>query len=759
MYSASDILIRKTGDCETIWLSQRLIVECCGISEAYLRTKTRPQYKQSLPTSWSHLAERSDFFFGDSGKSWRWGRKAGQFYYDYDRIPDRAPVRYRSMLPTKEELIAIVEQQNTRFARQRDAAAISTLTEAVVNFASNDDAHYIQTQSGYQIDIATARDYGRALAWCRLIKQVTTNRQFELYGVKTAAAFYELCAARLAELKIKNLKTNTPATLRNKIAAMPADIDEQRQWIISAKYGNNNRQIVGKIQLVDYETGVVYPFDIHQAIMYAAYMNFDGPEKETLTTLYNEVYAPLMVEYGSNPVEYRTFCNHLSKLSARLLNDRTRHGTEYYKKQLLTYIPSEKLQYAHSLFCGDGSGLFAYRYSTAKGELNYMNLYAILITDVATGYIAGWAAAPQGSHVETPEMVRQAVRMAAINSGRQTMFEFVSDNHGAFTDGYNKEWLRDAFSRVRTIAPHNSQANPAETMFRLFKNSTLRSMRNFVRTSHNATIGNRANLDKIEKWEYPTYSEALVQLAERINIWNNTCRRGADATPAERFATNKNPQCQPIDPVQLRRILGTSTQTEVSRMRGFVTVGAKGTQTMYEIADYETTGAEMISRATGNQYYTHMTVVYDDTAADLYSTDGKYVMTCERVGKASQSYAEKTEEQRLNQQHLKERKERQMEAVATHERDVQDAMRLLAPGWDYDAAVKFGGSKESINGEAEGFVDTEIKAATQKQIQKSLHQIEKAEKRKAESKQQKEVATVQISHQALISRRIPEIYK
>ncbi|MEG2495521.1 MAG: hypothetical protein RSB32_07475, partial [Mucinivorans sp.] len=329
----------------------------------------------------------------------------------------------------------------------------------------------------------------------------------------------------------------------------------------------------------------------------------------------------------------------------------------------------------------------------------------------------------------------------------------------AFTDTENKEWLRDVFNRVRTIAPHNSQANPAETMFRLFKNSTLRSMKNFVRTSHNATIGNRANLDKIETWEYPTYGQALVQLSQRIEKWNNTKRPGADATPAELFSVNKNPQCQPIDPIQSRRILGTRTQTEVSRMRGFVTVGAKGKEAMYEIADYETTGAQMICRATGNQYYTNMDVVYDETAADLYSADGRYVMTCERLGKASQSYVEKTEEQRLNQQHLKERKERQMNVVAAHERDVQDAMQLLSPEWNYDAAVKFGGSKESINNEAEGLVDTAIKAATQKQAQKSLHHYEKIEKRKAENVQQKVIESEQRKHLTLIRKRISEIYR
>lgn len=39
-------------------------------------------------------------------------------------------------------------------------------------------------------------------------------------------------------------------------------------------------------------------------------------------------------------------------------------------------------------------------------------------------------------------------------------------------------------------------------------------------------------------------------------------------------------------------------------------------------------GAEAIARATGNGYDSRVQVVYDESGADLYSIDGRYIMTC-----------------------------------------------------------------------------------------------------------------------------------
>ena len=102
MILPNDILIRATSDGQTVWVSQRMVCEVCDSPEETLR-KGIERYESSLPPSWRKVADQSDFFLGKKeGKAWRWGRKGGQYYYDYDHIPNRKPTCYRDMLPSKE---------------------------------------------------------------------------------------------------------------------------------------------------------------------------------------------------------------------------------------------------------------------------------------------------------------------------------------------------------------------------------------------------------------------------------------------------------------------------------------------------------------------------------------------------------------------------------------------------------------------------------------------------------------------------------
>lgn len=746
MILPNDILLRTTSEGVTLWVSQRLVVERCGVSEDILRTTARKRYKQSLPASWQKVAGNAEFWLGDTGKSWRWGRRGGQYYYDYARIPDRAPSCYRSLLPTREELEAFVEDNNLSQSRERRAALRGSLTAAVAELEDSSDVRWIQTQSGFQIELAMCRDYGRALAWCRLVKSVIRDGRVVDYGVATNGDFYDSCAAIIADLHLSNFRVTTGASLRKKLAGFPADVEEQRRWIISGKIGNNNRQIVGKYPLVDTETGEIYKFDIHQAVMFAAYMNIDGPEKEHLQDLYNEAYVPAMNEFNLIPAAYRTFCNHLSRLSTRLLLDAERHGWEYYRKHYLTYTPSEKLTWAHSLFCGDGSGLFGYRYTLRSrrgngsyfSEVRVMNLYAILISDVHSGYIAGYGIAPEGEHKETFEMLQAAVRMAVRNGGNQTMFEFVSDNHPAFSSEQSRDFLHKAFNRVRRIAPGNSQANPAETQFRLFKNSTLRHYRNFIRSSHNAAIDNRANIENLDKYDYPTYDEAVRQLEEAVTAWNNK-KRGNGKTPAEMFA-EKNPACQPLDAVALRQINGQQAQTNVERLRGIINPSGRRGGMSYEIPNYTGEGVAAISRATGNGYDSSVRVVYDETGADLYSMDGRYILTCAPAVHSSMAHIEATADTMEARKHHRERKEAQMEAVWQCRDEVERMTDYLA-GNGYTEAVQLGARKEDINGEYEAFVNVSI--ADKKAAARKLRALEVNDERREAAEQLREAASIE----------------
>jgi hypothetical protein len=44
-FKQGDIITRNTGDTPTVWLSQRFVIDVCGVSESYLRTKARKDTK------------------------------------------------------------------------------------------------------------------------------------------------------------------------------------------------------------------------------------------------------------------------------------------------------------------------------------------------------------------------------------------------------------------------------------------------------------------------------------------------------------------------------------------------------------------------------------------------------------------------------------------------------------------------------------------------------------------------------------------
>lgn len=98
---------------------------------------------------------------------------------------------------------------------------------------------------------------------------------------------------------------------------------------------------------------------------------------------------------------------------------RERHGWKAFSSTFLSYIPSEKLRYGNSLWCADGSGTLAYSYLDKEGKLRSMRLYIMMVSDVATGKIVGWAPASVGQHKETPEMVREAVLMGLRDCGKR----------------------------------------------------------------------------------------------------------------------------------------------------------------------------------------------------------------------------------------------------------------------------------------------------------------------------------------------------
>ncbi|MFS1522114.1 DDE-type integrase/transposase/recombinase [Flavobacterium covae] len=707
MYKQGDILLRKADKTETFWLSQRLVMQTCELKMHYLES-VRNVYKKTVRAC--DLA-KSGQYLPDSGKGWRWAKVNGSFYYAYDNIPDRKPCFYKSKLGTLNDIKQAYQDLGELSKGNLIELAKQSIVNQVVELYDSSDINYYQYNAEVGFNKEKATQLMMSRAWCVFVKNTADNDQFKTLGIKTKSEFYNVCAELIQPLNLEGLSVSSGAYLRNKVDLFPTtNTLAQRSAIISGKYNNTNAMQVGKHKLVDTETGEIINVDIHQAVMFYAFMAVGQGTKLNMRQQYESFYLPTMQDFDLKPTGYENYTRILRQNGLKLLTLKERHGADWYKKSSLAYVPSQKLQFAHSLYCADGSGTINYRYYNKKGEKKTRKLYVLLITDVASSKIVGWSVADKGQSTETFQMLDKAIKMAMETSNYQTMFEFVSDNHSAYTSSESKDLLNMVFNKVRNIQAGNSQANPAELQFKLFKNS-LRGLSNFGSTSWGVSIEGQSNPDYINIDEFPTYEEAIMQFYDIVQRWNET-KRADNLSPNERFE-HKNPKCEAMDKRVIRYLNANHTKVNPAYMRGFIKVtkslgGYNNTKEfLFELPD-PIDSMEIIEKA--NHYKSaEVKVVWDEENADLYSLDGKYLMTCQLAQRAIQSQAEADDanENALNY-HLA-RKQRQINRADNFTESVKNAFdslffndeeeyeEELVNELPYTHQMQLGGNKESYN--------------------------------------------------------------
>lgn len=692
---SQDILLQIDSKGESLWVSERLLVEVCSMSVEYL-WKIRSKYKKSV----RQCDLKRCKLLPDTGKSWRWMRANKTFYYCWDNIPDRSPKYYRSKMGTEtslKEALKGLESEKKDSVKTKIQAELEAMTE--IKYRAEDIRYYMYS-SEVLFPERRADQMARAVAILEMIRYfLNENKYKNLHNGIKKQDFMEYCAEWVQSQELEGMKVSSSVYLLRKIEKAPEDRMEVRDYLVSSKYKNNNAKIVGKHRVYDKDTGEVFSFGIHQALIYTAYMAPGQNTKESMSQQYRNYYLPAIEEWGEEPVSLTAYRSHLKRANMQVKLLRQRHGKDYWRKSSLTYIPSKKLEYAHSLFCGDGSGTVRYKWVDKDGKLRVRKLYVMLVSDVHSSKIVGYSFARLGQSEEDYGMLESATKMAIETSGRQTMFEFISDNHGAFSSEKSNAFLSKVYNVVRRIAAGNSQANPAETQFRLFKQS-LRNLPNFGDTSWGAGIDSQANPDYLRAEDLPSYDEAKLQFEQIVQKWNSTPRRDG-VTPNERFE-NKHPNIAPMDERMLRWIYGNHTQVNTAYMRGFVQVSKtkgydKVSKYIYEIPDYADTGVETIAEATGYQKNTHVKVVWDEQAADLYNIEGAFIMTCLPTAKTSTSHAEADEVSLSAYEHHRRRKKKQGEVVDEFERELKNMTDMMG----YSEHMKYGGSKQSYNEQME----------------------------------------------------------
>lgn len=729
MILPNDILIRATSDVQTVWVSQRMVCEVCEITEGYM-WKVCTLYKQSLPPSWQQVTNQGEFFLGNkAGKAWRWGRKGGQYYYDYDHIPNRKPTCYRDKLPSKEELLAAVEDGRLDSSRTRKSKVINALLETVKSYEIVDDFIYFTRFTIGDKDIfdtQRARDLQRAAAWCRFLKEAPAKIKDGTLGFRTLIGLYKVCASYLQKENLTGFRIKSPEYLRKKIASLPNEDDAMLTALVSGKYCNDNRRIIGKSEIVDYSTGEVLKYDAHQAMIMTYWLNPGRSQKDTKQTLYN-LYAYDMECLSIEPVKLSTFTHYINNWNNQYLCAAERHGKSYAKNAFRPYVPSQSLKYANSLWVSDGSGVVPYRYQDQYGKWRMMKMYTMLITDVASRYLAGYSISRKGEHIEDARMLRDAMRMALLDNGKTEVMDFLSDNHGAYTSAESQSFLSMACAHHRTIAPGNSQANPAECIFRLFKRH-FKSYFNLPETSWNArSLESMANPDYYDIMSLPTFSEATELLASAVQEWNTT-RLRCGMTPEEWFRDFKNPRAGQYDGRRYRMATGEVSKCDITYSRSILTVERKDVEYKYDIPADAATVA-LISKHMGYAPKLEVRVYWDAEGADLYTLGGVYMFTCPPAPLASKTYAEATPEGLRALGHHEQKARTYDTMTQEFVEDVLRAKSILSRGYDFN--LQSAGTKEDYNAMREQISAAEVNKATAQRVTKARKAADRLQEKAA----------------------------
>ena len=332
--------MRTFQNTPTVWVSERLICDTLGDNmDEYLRVCARSKYKSSVSP-----CHRTKDILPATGKSWRYARIDGRFYYDYDYIPDRKDTRYRSRLGDKETLMLEADELRSTEARIAEQCSRRSIEEYVKERISNTDLlrfRYYEVNGTCKYNKDKAGELAEAIAWARCVKRLVADGGYKEFGYRTKEEFYKACALILHKKRLEGFTVTTGESLRKKLHYFPADESEQYDFLVSGRYGNDNARKIGKCKLVDEETGEIKRFDLHEALILKLWMNFGGSAKESKIALW-EKYERDIDYLGEKPLSYSTFCHYTNMYNTKRMTYRERHGWKAFSSTFQSNIPSEK---------------------------------------------------------------------------------------------------------------------------------------------------------------------------------------------------------------------------------------------------------------------------------------------------------------------------------------------------------------------------------------------------------------------------------
>lgn len=595
----NDITTRRHADGNTCWLRQSLVIRLLGVSEIYLRVKARPQYlKDVLPCYRS-----KDFLpLSQNNKSWRWGKFDGDFWYEYDAIPNKAPTFYASKLPSISELLKLKKEASN--------TAIATPIESFFKeYVNNNYKQYFTHYGYYKIDqqnkLAKAAAFVDAAKIYIRENNYHSTRDNGIY--KELSKLIEPTGATHLPKHYRNLKAYLQQAIKgqpttelvilkregNTNAAQHCNDDEVASWIINMRFtGKNftNSHIIRKIQWLCSISNKPIPSD-----------RWIGEQMETA----NSKFLTAAGRYGS----------------------KGKYGQQYR-----AYTP-----FANALFAGDcwqvdGSRVNLVNFKQkvtvideGTGNETKLNkeqfLTVVAVRDVHSGQIMGHCynlAENRWTYIEALKM--------AVETANYLPFEIVFDKFPGHNTEEFKTFAADLEARgVKITFTHQATGKAKmerwfgtlQTVFmqdsHYYYGEGIMSNRKFAHRSKEYLAQLRKEANK-EGWNWDTACDEANNIIHAYNTtkYSSYSRKfkSIDLTPEEVHQQSEKPNVIEITAEQFKYLFGFKRKAKISNM-GLIDFQINNVMFNYRCSNYDVVRA--------HEYVTIAYTLEDMSSIEIYA--------------------------------------------------------------------------------------------------------------------------------------------
>lgn len=514
-----------------LWLSERLVREYCNATESYLRWNARRGFRDSVPAH-----RRKQDILPDTGASWRYARQEGQFYYDYDRLPDER----RTMLPAKDKLIALYEDQMA-------AGRTTTLEERFRKAVREDYKMYLADYATYSEEHMSklAKAAAVVVAAARWIVDEDVDPKKDQF-------FFDAREA-VKKIHVQYLPTHH-RRLKDKILAV-LEGQEVKDVVDLPRAGNKNALRYGD-----------------QEIMSWLYQLRVSPQNYSDAHCIRKVQQLCLMAGKATPS--RSWMQTILSSKKTKWLTQGRYGSGRLRNQFEQYTPIENAVFAGDCWQVDGTRINFIPHRNDQGKEQH--LYIIAVTDVHSGDLLGY-------HLDTKEDrygYVQAMKMA-VNRAGYMPWQLVIDR---FPGHNTEEWelmtkRMNAKGVTVTVTSKKQGKAKVERMFGTLQSVFMQDSPYYygegVQSRRDAAHRSPEYLKDIQKqarsegWNFERASQEAARVIEayRTTPYSQYSRRYASVehSPADLHAQSDKPHTSKVEPWDFVDLFGLERNQTIRR--------------------------------------------------------------------------------------------------------------------------------------------------------------------------------------------------